>query len=54
MKNTSWHSGHPWYRKGFDVLMKAFAAAADRIPGYKLRIVKGYSSGGIKSRTSGS
>jgi len=31
--------GHPWYRKGIDVLIKAFAAAADRIPGYRLRIV---------------
>jgi glycosyltransferase involved in cell wall biosynthesis len=31
--------GFPWHRKGIDVLIKAFAAVADRIPGYRLRIV---------------
>ncbi len=31
--------GNPWYRKGIDVLIKAFAAVADQIPGYRLRVV---------------
>lgn len=31
--------GYPWYRKGIDVLIRGYAAVADRLPGYRLRIV---------------
>ncbi len=31
--------GYPWYRKGIDVLIRAFVSVADRVGGYRLRIV---------------
>ena len=31
--------GHPWYVKGFDVLIQAFKQIADDIPGWRLKIL---------------
>jgi glycosyltransferase involved in cell wall biosynthesis len=31
--------GHPWYLKGADLLIRAFRAVADEVPGYRLRII---------------